>query len=244
MILEKGIVDNDVLWKWYKKTNEGKVERKSGSVVLCNLQGEEVKRWNFFRAFPCRWIGPALCGSDRRTYAVEKIEIAYEWLEPYADNEDEVEGNPQPIELKSIVEEKKKDDYEKEKENEASSSYLYQKYKENLVKDDVLNNSHKIIDDKDLNDKVLIKELTKDGSNINDWAKMESDYLYQTEYGSGKIHYYYNAKTNSVNYYDCKMKIKIPKELKNSLDNTYYHDKDYFWILDLDSNMIPVGIRK
>nr|MBP3281003.1 phage tail protein [Treponema sp.] len=90
LILEKGIVDNDVLWKWYKQTNEGKVERKSGSVVLCNLQGEEVKRWNFFRAFPCRWIGPALCGSDRRTYAVEKIEIAYEWLEPYADNEDVV----------------------------------------------------------------------------------------------------------------------------------------------------------
>ena len=53
IVLEKGIVDSDDLWKWYKKTAEGNVERQSGSIVLCNLQGEEIKRWNFFRAFPC-----------------------------------------------------------------------------------------------------------------------------------------------------------------------------------------------
>ncbi len=91
IVLEKGIVDSDDLWKWYKKTAEGNVERQSGSIVLCNLQGEEIKRWNFFRAFPCRWIGPALNVMDRRTFAVERVEIAHEWLE--VDGGDEEEEN-------------------------------------------------------------------------------------------------------------------------------------------------------
>jgi len=92
IVLEKGIVDSDDLWKWYNKTAEGNVERQSGSIVLCNLQGEEIKRWNFFRAFPCRWIGPALNVMDRRTFAVERVEIAHEWLEVDGGEEEETEN--------------------------------------------------------------------------------------------------------------------------------------------------------
>nr|MBP3283488.1 phage tail protein [Treponema sp.] len=100
IVLENGIVDSYVLWKWYKKTAEGNVERQSGSIVLCNLQGEEIKRWNFFRAFPCRWIGPSLTANDRRTFAVERIQIAHEWLEVDGDDEEENNSsNNEEIEL-------------------------------------------------------------------------------------------------------------------------------------------------
>ena len=50
------------------------------ALILKDIENNEVKRWNFFRAFPCRWIGPRLetnLGSD---YAVERIEITHEGL--------------------------------------------------------------------------------------------------------------------------------------------------------------------
>lgn len=83
IILEKEITDNDSLFNWFKETclENRKLERKNGSVVLKDLQENEVKRWNFFRAFPCRWIGPKLDYKDPSTFAVERIEIAHEGLE-------------------------------------------------------------------------------------------------------------------------------------------------------------------
>lgn len=104
-----------------------------------------------------------------------------------------------------------------------------------------MNNSYKIIEGKDLHDQNLIDALTKDGSNILDWAKMESSYTYTNEYGTGRIHYYYNEKTGVVSYYDCKMKIKVPKTLVGKLKYTIC-SKDNFWIIELDENMIPIGV--
>lgn len=94
-----------------------------------------------------------------------------------------------------------------------------------------------------MKDQKLIEELTKDGSNISDWVKMESVYSYTNEYGTGKIHYYYNQKTGTVSYYDCKMKIKVPRDLVGNLDIATC-SKDNFWIIELDENMIPTGVRK
>ena len=67
---------------WFKETclENKKLERKNGSVVLKDTEGNEVKRWNFFRAFPCRWIGPKLVTNLGSDFAVERIEIAHEGL--------------------------------------------------------------------------------------------------------------------------------------------------------------------
>ena len=40
-----------------------------------------MKRWNFYRAFPCRWIGPKLVTNLGSDFAVERIEIAHEGIE-------------------------------------------------------------------------------------------------------------------------------------------------------------------
>ena len=72
LILEKGITEN-------------------GSVVLKDTEGNEVKRWNFFRAFPCRWIGPKLVTNLGSDFAVERIEIAHEGIE--VDNDSEPQEN-------------------------------------------------------------------------------------------------------------------------------------------------------
>lgn len=92
IILEKGINDNDELFKWHKQVVDGTIERKSGAIVLCNLAGEEIKRWNFFKAFPCRWVGPKLDTHDPNTFAVERIEIAHEGIE-VDENEDAFQKN-------------------------------------------------------------------------------------------------------------------------------------------------------
>lgn len=78
IVLERGINENDVLFKWYKQCTEGKIERKTGSVVLYDLAENEIRRWDFYNALPCRWIGPRLDAHDPRTFAVERIEIAHE----------------------------------------------------------------------------------------------------------------------------------------------------------------------
>ncbi|MDR3200523.1 MAG: phage tail protein [Spirochaetales bacterium] len=82
LVLEKGITENEALFTWYRETvlEDKKVERKNGSVILKDAQGSEVKRWNFFRAFPCRWVGPKLSGTRGADFALERIEITHEGL--------------------------------------------------------------------------------------------------------------------------------------------------------------------
>lgn len=82
LILEKGITENEALFKWYKETvlEDKKIERKDGSVILKDIENNEIKRWNFFRAFPCRWIGPRLEAGINSDYAVERIEITHEGI--------------------------------------------------------------------------------------------------------------------------------------------------------------------
>ncbi|MGN0728055.1 phage tail protein [Treponema sp.] len=81
-VLEKGISNNDELFNWFKNfLISEKVERKSGSIVLKDTEGNEIKRWNFFRAIPCRWIGPKLDCSCSNTFALERMEIAHEGIE-------------------------------------------------------------------------------------------------------------------------------------------------------------------
>jgi phage tail-like protein len=78
IILEKGVSDNNELLKWYQQCVNGNFQRKNGSIVLKNAAGEEIKRWNIFRAFPCRWVGPKLDYTSGNQYAIETIELAYE----------------------------------------------------------------------------------------------------------------------------------------------------------------------
>ncbi|MBC1559197.1 hypothetical protein HB911_10820 [Listeria booriae] len=66
---------------------------------------------------------------------------------------------------------------------------------------------------------------------------MESQFSYTSNFGSGKVHYYKNIKTGKISSYDAKVKISKPKDLRNGIG-------DDFWIVDLDSNFIPIGVRK
>jgi phage tail-like protein len=59
---------------------DGKVERKSGSIILLDDAAQEVMRYNFFEAWPCKWKGFSLDGKGSDVN-VEEIELAVEKME-------------------------------------------------------------------------------------------------------------------------------------------------------------------
>jgi phage tail-like protein len=59
---------------------DGKVERKSVSIILLNDAGEEAMRYNLFECWPTKYKGPDL-NSRNSAHATEAIEIAYETFE-------------------------------------------------------------------------------------------------------------------------------------------------------------------
>ncbi len=75
---------------------------------------------------------------------------------------------------------------------------------------DVIAGSRPIIPGSDLNNPNVVHELTSDGSNINDWAKMSTQ-TYQSPSGPFQAHYYQNQSTGAVNYnIDYKAKFNGP----------------------------------
>ena len=80
IVLKRGFVNSDELWQWRKSVMEGRVERKSGSIIVCDDTGTEIMRYNFFEGWPAKWRGFDLDGRASTT-AVEEIELAVEKLE-------------------------------------------------------------------------------------------------------------------------------------------------------------------
>jgi phage tail-like protein len=75
--LKWGITDTTELFDWRKKAEEGKVERKNGSVVLRNDAGEEKLRWNFREGWPTKLTWPSFnAGSNQ--IAITTLEITHE----------------------------------------------------------------------------------------------------------------------------------------------------------------------
>ncbi|MDQ3265359.1 MAG: phage tail protein [Myxococcota bacterium] len=79
LVLKRGSASSGVL-EAYKKVLAGTTERKSGSIIYLDREGNEVLRYNFFEAWPCRWKAPEL-NSSSDTHIVEELEFAVERVE-------------------------------------------------------------------------------------------------------------------------------------------------------------------
>ena len=76
LVLKRGLTDSDVLWNWHQNTVNGKIERKNGSIILIDLEGNETWRWAFTDAYPVKWAGPEF-RADSDGVAIEAIELAH-----------------------------------------------------------------------------------------------------------------------------------------------------------------------
>ncbi len=81
IVLERGYTATDDLWQWRKNIEDGKIDRRSGSIIVLDQDGAtEVARYNFFEAWPCKWNVPDM-NADSSAMAIEKIELALEKVE-------------------------------------------------------------------------------------------------------------------------------------------------------------------
>ena len=79
--LERGYTATDDLWQWRKNIEDGLIDRRSGSVIVLDQDGEtEVARYNFYEGWPCKWYVPEM-DSDQSGMAIEKVELAVEKVE-------------------------------------------------------------------------------------------------------------------------------------------------------------------
>ncbi len=81
IVLERGYTATDDLWTWRKNIEDGKIDRRSGSIIVLDQDGQsEVARYNFYEGWPSKWYVPDM-NSDTSGMAIEKIEICIEKVE-------------------------------------------------------------------------------------------------------------------------------------------------------------------
>ena len=80
IVLKWGLTDSTELYDWHHAALTGNIQRKNGSIVQLDMQGNEKARWDFVNAWPTKWDGSSYNagGSD---LSVETLEIAHEGVE-------------------------------------------------------------------------------------------------------------------------------------------------------------------
>lgn len=78
--VSKNLTNTSEFFAWRKAILDGKVDRKSVSIVFQNAAGEETSRYNFHECWPIRYN---VNGFGSRNYAqvTENIEIQFETME-------------------------------------------------------------------------------------------------------------------------------------------------------------------
>jgi len=84
--LKRGFIMTNELYLWFKQIEDclrlgSKFEFKQVSIILWspNLGFPEM-RWNLDRAFPVKWVGPAL-KTDEASIAIETLELAHHGIQ-------------------------------------------------------------------------------------------------------------------------------------------------------------------
>jgi phage tail-like protein len=80
LTLQHGLTDSDALWKWLLDIMRGKVTRKTVRIMVLDSEGKEKLGWRCLRAYPTKWVGPAL-KADGNVVAVERLELAHMGIE-------------------------------------------------------------------------------------------------------------------------------------------------------------------
>ena len=79
IVLKRGLSPDASVIEWHQKVHEGLIERSNGSIVIYDMSGNEVGRWNFERGWPSAWSASDLdAGTD--DVMIEELTIAHEGL--------------------------------------------------------------------------------------------------------------------------------------------------------------------
>ena len=78
--LGRGTSDSLVLFTWIKNAIDGTVERKNGSILALDQEGNTIGRWDFKEAWPSRYVGPDF-DARRSGVAIERLELSHHGFE-------------------------------------------------------------------------------------------------------------------------------------------------------------------
>jgi phage tail-like protein len=80
IVLRRGTSSSTSLFDWIKKTIDGVVQRKNGSIIAISRAGDPIARWDFKNAWPCRYEGPQFRAGETEM-SIELIELAHDGFE-------------------------------------------------------------------------------------------------------------------------------------------------------------------
>jgi phage tail-like protein len=80
LVCKQGITGDLNFWNWIRAGISGQLIRADGSIVLRDENHAEVMRWNFRRAWPCKFTGPGLNAANNEI-AMDTLEICHEGIE-------------------------------------------------------------------------------------------------------------------------------------------------------------------
>lgn len=78
--LKWGMTDSQDLYAWHLQTVQGNIQRQDGSVVQLDDTGNEKLRWNFYKAWPSKWDGPAY-NAKGNDVSIETLTLTCERVE-------------------------------------------------------------------------------------------------------------------------------------------------------------------
>jgi phage tail-like protein len=78
--LKQGMTKSQDFLKWVMDVSQGKIKRKNISVVMYDLEGKQVQRWNFLEAVPIKWTGAQFQASGNGA-AVETFEFVHRGMQ-------------------------------------------------------------------------------------------------------------------------------------------------------------------
>ena len=79
IVLKRGMTASPAFFKWVSNAVNRNVQRMSGKVALCRIDGAPVMEWSFEKGWPCRYEGPKF-DAENNVLALETVEIAHEGL--------------------------------------------------------------------------------------------------------------------------------------------------------------------
>lgn len=78
--LKWGMTDSQDLYAWHLQTVQGNIQRQDGSVIQLDDIGNEKLRWNFYKAWPSKWDGPAYSAKGNDV-SIETLTLTCERVE-------------------------------------------------------------------------------------------------------------------------------------------------------------------
>lgn len=80
IVLKWGLTDDMQLYNWHADVVQGNIQRKHGSIIVLDRQGNQKVRWNFYNAWPSKYDS-ANFNAEANDVAIESLELAHEGLE-------------------------------------------------------------------------------------------------------------------------------------------------------------------